>query len=285
MRFALICSAADPAGMNIRRALLQLFPFEESGSFAAHPVYRAAIRPNEGGKGNRPGEATLITLPGETIHAEHLDRELDAAGLKAEVMVFCTRHLAQSGIPTLTCHVPGNWGSAEMGGAPRQLCCAPVALLRAVYHGLRREATSLGWTMSLEATHHGPALDTPALFAEIGSGAAQWGVPAAGDAVARAVMAALESGRSVPKAFVVLGGGHYSQYAEKLMSDSAASHICPKHALAALDEEMLRQSLARTDCEQKAVLLDWKGLGGEKRRILDLLASSGFSYERSDTFF
>ena len=70
-----------------------------------------------------------------------------------------------------------------------------------------------------------------------------------------------------------------------LKSDIAVGHICPKHNLETLDEEMLNQMLEKTLPKPEFVMLDWKGLGKEKQRILELLKNNNIKFERSDKFF
>ena len=70
-----------------------------------------------------------------------------------------------------------------------------------------------------------------------------------------------------------------------LKSDYAVGHICPKHNLESLDEDMLKQLIDKTLPKPEFVILDWKGLGKEKQRILELLEKNSIKYERSDKFF
>lgn len=279
-KVALVVSTQDAAGMNIRKALLGLPAFEESTEvFQGHAVCRAGL----GGRDLR-----LYTLGQDSVSAEHLDRELADAGFSPDLIIFLTKHQGGEGIQSLSCHSPGNWDKAEMGGSPRTLCPAPAAMLKAASIALKKEADALGWIFSHEVTHHGPELDTPVMFMEIGSTEKEWPVEEAGQAVARAVKALLSERREQCKTVLLLGGGHYSHYAEKLQLQSgyAMGHACPKFMLPALDREMLLLALDKTvSTERPLVLLDWKGLGTEKARLRELLESEGIEYDRSDRFF
>lgn len=279
-KIALVVSTQDAAGMNIRRALLELLAFEENKEvFQGHAVCYAGL----GGR-----NLMLITIEQDSIYAEHLDRDLAGSVFSPDLIIFLTKHQGGEGIQSLSCHSPGNWDKAEMGGSPKTLCPAPAAMLKAASIALKREADALGWIFSHEVTHHGPELDTPAMFMEIGSTEKEWPVEEAGQAVARAVKALLSERHEQRKTVLLLGGGHYSHYAEKLQlqSEYAMGHACPKFMLPFFGREMLRQALEKTvSTERPIVLLDWKGLGTEKVRLRELLESEGIEYDRSDRFF
>lgn len=279
-KIALVVSTKDIAGMNIRDALLQEISFEESGRvFHGHAVCRAGL----GGRNLR-----LYTLEQDSIYAEHLDRELADAGFSPDLIIFLTKHQGGEGIKSLSCHSPGNWDRAEMGGSPKTLCPAPATMLKAASIALKKEAEAMGWLFSTEVTHHGPELDTPVMFMEIGSTKKEWPVKEAGKAVASAVKGVLTSESKPLRAVLLLGGGHYSHYAEKvqLTTDYAVGHACPKFMLQHVDKAMLMQALEKTvSVERPLVLLDWKGLGPEKARLKEMLNEEGIEYDRSDRFF
>ena len=49
-----------------------------------------------------------------------------------------------------------------------------------------------------------------------------------------------------------------------------------------LDEEMIKQGIEKNNEKVDFVLLDWKGLGQEKQKIIDLLKKLNIKYERTD---
>ena len=67
-----------------------------------------------------------------------------------------------------------------------------------------------------------------------------------------------------------------------LNSNLAVGHICAKYNLENLDENLIKQALEKIIPKPKFVLLDWKGLGKEKQRILDILDRNNIEYRRSD---
>lgn len=81
-----------------------------------------------------------------------------------------------------------------------------------------------------------------------------------------------------------IGGPHYANTFNKriLEKDIAIGHICPKYQLQNLDKEMIQQAMKKTIPKPDFVLLDWKGLGKEKQRIINLLNELKIEFKRSD---
>ena len=84
----------------------------------------------------------------------------------------------------------------------------------------------------------------------------------------------------------VIGGSHYNHVANKVMlkSNFAAGHICAKYNLEILDVNLIKQAMEKTVPKAKFVLLDWKGLGKNKHRIVEILEKNNIAYKRSDQF-
>ncbi|MBI5398394.1 hypothetical protein HZB03_02920, partial [Candidatus Woesearchaeota archaeon] len=134
-----------------------------------------------------------------------------------------------------------------------------------------------------EATHHGPLLSKPSMFIEIGSDEKCWEDKTAGEIIAKTILYLITAEIKHCEAVFVLGGGHYNQVAQKVMRSTkyAVGHICPKYALPYLDAAMLGQLMGRSGSVPIAIL-DWKGLGQEKERIIRILEEAGVKYVRSD---
>ena len=49
-----------------------------------------------------------------------------------------------------------------------------------------------------------------------------------------------------------------------------------------LDIEMLKQAIEKNVEKVDLILLDWKGLGQYKQKVLDLVKETGLPYERTD---
>jgi D-aminoacyl-tRNA deacylase len=249
LEFAVIVSKADPAGMNIASFL----------------------------EGNLPHGMRLHFIEGNQCFADSVDE------IRADAFVFASKHRSESGKPTLTVHAPGNWGKAELGGKDRTLVPTNAALIKNYLAGLQKqkESLSLPFEVSLECTHHGPFLSTPSVFIELGSSDAQWGNKKAGEAIAEVILHCTSTAGNFKPA-IALGGGHYCPDFTKLVlrTNYALGHICPQYALQNFDAEMLERALAATIPKPEAVILDWKGLKGEKERISELLSKQRLPAER-----
>jgi D-aminoacyl-tRNA deacylase len=262
----IVTSQRDPAGRNLYRALMKTPGFREEGEFEGRSV-------------GKRGDIWLIATEKDQTLASHLDDHFDP-----DYYVFATRHRSQRGGRTLTVHVPGNpTPRAEVGGRPRELAHCNADAMKTALLSLKafQEAEGLDYSVSLEATHHGPTeLEKPVLFVEVGSGEEEWNDPRAVSAVARAALRAAEERAGFPKA-VGIGGKHYAPLHTQFVLESpiAIGHILPQYALPDLDEEVLRQAIERT--RAAFLFLDWKGMRGEDReKVKRLAASVGIEVKR-----
>ncbi|MCJ7763166.1 hypothetical protein MUP38_06920 [Candidatus Bathyarchaeota archaeon] len=270
----LAASSKDVAGLNIARQILNHYPFSKtSQAFQESPVYHAEIN----GK-----QVHLVTLQEETINAQTLPDHFEDLNL----IVFISRHSSASGTPTLSVHTPGNFNTAELGGLPRQVSVSPATAMQTALKALKRyqQEMNLDYAVSYECTHHGPSLNVPTMFVELGSSAKQWSDTKAAEAVAHAAMQAIAN-FSVPKRMAVLGigGTHYNQRFTKMaLADEAVfSHMIPKYAVQHVDAEILTHCMERTLEKVDGAILDWKGIkGNDKSKLLAALQEIRLPYTR-----
>jgi len=270
MKTAIIVSKKDPAGMNIAS-------FLEKEDLAQY-------------------NASLHYVDKESIYNENIDKEIEA-----DMFIFATKHQSAKGVHSLSCHAPGNWGKAEAGGFDRKLCVAPALLLKEAFVLLNKLGKDMHHEITLECTHHGPYLEKPCMFIEIGSDEGNWKNEEAGKLICEVIIDLLkriddimnivpnsssgaQTNKDNYKVAFGIGGLHYPGTFNRRMleTDIAIGHICPKYALGNLDEEMILQAISKTVPKPDFVLLDWKGLGKEKQRIVGLLNELGIEYKRSD---
>ncbi len=267
MKVAVVFSERDIASVNIRKQLLASYGFQESGG-----CFRAAV----GGVGGI-NEVSVYSFDREMIHLDGIDK-----GMDADVLIFASKHVSKAGIDAFTVHIPGNWGKAEFGGVDRLLCTAPAELMKTAF--VQLQGNSMGMEVIQEATHHGPCIEKPCMFIEIGSNENMYKNEEAGKIVADAIMGAIkDKGSNRIKSAVGIGGQHHCPNFRKVMlnTDIAVGHVCPKYALESLDEEMLRQAMEKTLPKAGMVVLDWKGLGSDKERVKKLLNETGIDYLRT----
>jgi len=237
LRVAVINSAQDEAGRNIRRHMEELLQ--------ARGTVGEEMR-----KGGPSFE--LHELEGRLIHADGIDREYPS-----DLIIFISRHASREPSPVLTVHVTGNLAGAELGGKPRSLVPAYPSFMQAILRELRRRAPP-GYGVSYEVTHHGPTeLATPSFFVEIGSTALEWADPVAGRAVAESIIAA-DPGNCIN--LVGFGGNHYAARQTEIAcaSRGAFGHIAHSREVGTLDEEMVVMMRDRT--RAVAAYIDRKAL-------------------------
>jgi D-aminoacyl-tRNA deacylase len=147
-----------------------------------------------------------------------------------------------------------------------------------------KQESQLGYEVCYEGTHHGPSLNVPTMFAELGSSPTQWSDVEAAEAVAHAVMETISKfGVSNAKAVLGIGGPHYNNKFTRiaLESDIAFGHMIPKYALTYANAEILKQCVERTLEKVDHVVLDWKGIKGEnKQPLLAMLEEVNLEYEK-----
>jgi D-aminoacyl-tRNA deacylase len=138
-----------------------------------------------------------------------------------------------------------------------------------------KEEMQLDYEVSYECTHHGPSLNVPTMFAELGSSPKQWNDTKAAEAVARATLEAiLKFGKSKAKTVLGIGGPHYNDKFTRLAlkSETAFGHIIPKYAIPYVDVEILKQCIKKTLEKVESIVLDWKGIKGEdKPKLTEML--------------
>ena len=131
--------------------------------------------------------------------------------------------------------------------------------------------------------HHGPtSLLKPVLFIELGSSETEWNDRVAAEAICNALLNTLREMKKAKKIGIGFGGTHYSEKFTKhiIESEFAIGAIAPKYALPHIDSQMVRFMIDRCDEEIRYAVLDWKGLGKEKERIVNLVTEAGLELVR-----
>ena len=249
MTVLIISSTEDPASTHIKHGLLEHSPWEEHGSFYNTPVYRHTSMKN----------LALVTIPDKKIRHENIDIELhDQLSLTPDIAIFLSRHRSKTGEPTLTVHPIGNFSDAQFGGQPKTLIpTVPklmTHLLRLIAKNLQK--TDLTYKVCYEVTHHGPYLQIPTVFVEVGSTEIQWQQKEPATIIATSLLEMLPSHQNeddFPKDIPVLigiGGGHYApRFTEiALQKNVAFGHMIPTYKIdeGAITDEILEQAMQKT---------------------------------------
>lgn len=261
------CSSRDIASSNAASALISRAGLSERGA---------------GRYGN--GKIELRITDSILPMAQGLD------DLGAELIIFMSRHSSVSGIAAFTVHPTGNWGKeARMGGAPQTLSTAAPYAMAGI---LRLFASSpINIEATYEATHHGPALKTPSLFAEFGGNEATISDKKIADELSRIVyehvQGAADSKSESKLVALGIGGTHYPRKFTSLALSKgyAFSHMMPKHAILNADGtdnvDMISQAVEKSSEKVEKAIIDWKSMSSEFRsRIIKKLGDIGVDYER-----
>lgn len=229
----IIISKNDTASLNISENLLRLADWNEKGEFLGNPVYE---REN----------FMIATINDEHLYHDNVDLEFyETMGVKPEIVIFASRHRSESGLRSLTVHTPGNFSKAELGGKSEELVpSCPLHFTNAL-RNLKVSGQELDHKVSFEATHHGPYLETPAFYIEIGSDESCWVEEVAGRAIAKAILSIKPEEDPIA---VGVGGGHYAPRITDVALQSKLSfgHIIPSYALDDIKEEMLEKAMDKT---------------------------------------
>lgn len=212
--------------------------------------------------------------------------EQDLQKLNPKVVAVASTHKSAAKVPMLNAHSTGNWASADLGGKPRKLSIAPALYLAEAVKALRdkKEELKLNYEVGLEVTHHSPTINAPVMFVEVGSSEKEWSDLAACEAVA-SVISKILSEKDVEKLDVCVGfgGPHYApQFTRRVLAGKfATGHICPKHHIDSLNEEMILQAIEKTTPKPNFVVLEWKGLKPDQRqKIIAVLEKNKISWEK-----
>ena len=268
----IVASNRDEAGRNIAEKIIELAEFEMLPErFQGNPICSKDVG---------DAEARLVYIDQDSIRAQFISDSFDA-----ELIIFVSRHSSESGIPTLSVHTPGNLtDEAEFGGIPRKVSVSPASMMKDTLQHMERmkEEMELDYKVSYECTHHGPSLDVPTMFAELGSSPEQWQDLRAAEAVAHAVVYAIQN-RSEYPAVLGVGGPHYSEKFTRiaLRTSIAFGHIIPKYAAPLVDDSVVRQCVERTKEKVESAIFDWKGIrAADRNRIISVLRDMGLDVER-----
>lgn len=270
----IVASKKDIASLNIAEQILSNYNFRETAeTFQESPVYFREVN----GK-----VVKLVTLKDEAIYAQDIASFME----NLELVIFISRHSSISGTPTLSVHTPGNLDQAQLGGIRKKVSVSPANAMRYALMTMMRfkEERNLDYEVSYECTHHGPSLDVPTMFVELGSSAKQWKDLRAAEVVAHAAIKATSMfGHFPAEAVLGIGGPHYNKKFTRiaLEEDKAFGHIIPKYAIPNIDLENLRQCRVKTLEKVESAVLDWKGIKGKyKPKLMVMLREINLPFEK-----
>jgi len=248
----LVAYQDDPAGNNMAKFLSQ--------------------KMRKDGEIFRGDNYDLLIISTPAISADWLEEKYEYDGF-----IFLSKHAAESGVLALTCHSTGNFSEAKFGGNNKQMAIPHPNIQKKYLQMLWENKSKFSdFQITIEATHHGPtALSKPTIFIEIGTTDKQWTDISLCNSVAMLVDKVLSENIPSNPSAICFGGTHYPEkFTDELLHGKfALGTVMPKHALDDLDESMFFHILERNKTA-KAALLDWAGLGSNKKKVIDLLGTT-----------
>jgi len=271
-KYLIIASKLDLAGINITTQLSQFTsPTKISGFLKNTEEF---------------DKFTFYLVDKEIIYTESLDIERIN---QFDFVIFASKHKSEKGEKSLTIHAPGNWRIAEFGGENEKISPTSALFQKQLLEKLEDTAKFFhldDYKVTLECTHHGPLINKPCVFIEIGSSEEEWKDRKAGFVVAKTIFDTINEFKENPynEVAIGIGGPHYCPNFTKiqLKSNVAISHIIPQYSLP-IKEEMIKEAVAKTKEELDFVLLDWKGITNaeERQRIIQILDKNYIRYEKT----
>ncbi|MCX8166981.1 MAG: D-aminoacyl-tRNA deacylase [Candidatus Micrarchaeota archaeon] len=198
-------------------------------------------------------------------------------------LVVPSKHKSESAFPCLTAHFPGNVcevTNTMMGGESKKLSIGFGSLLKTYIQILYEEVinSNLNIEVVIEQDHHGPSLNTPIMFVEIGSDEQNWKNQTYGKCVANCILKTFEKFDNDDNldayrkfsSFIAIGNTHYPKKFTELLinSDYIFSHVFSKYVVDCLDKEMLQQAINKSVETVKGFVIDKKSLNASQREIL-----------------
>jgi D-aminoacyl-tRNA deacylase len=260
----LVYSTLDIASSNIAEAVKVRMDFEET-------------KPIGGFRHFSSEHIDMIEMGSGLVNADSIDKTIGT-----DFIVFMSRHSSAKGIATFTTHAEGNWSDeAEFGGRPKALSMAsPVNMLSML--GAMEEANTTEIPVMYEATHHGPLLDTPSFFVELGGNEETIRDKRYAEVVAESIVGMLHRGPGeYEKLALGIGGTHYPEKFTKLALEGkyAFAHMMPRYQIDNVD--MLQKAIERSDAEVEVAVIEWKSIkAADRDKIIGRLGELGLDYER-----
>ena len=240
----IIASNADSASINLRERLLEMSSWTKCGEYDGNDMWE--ISENQGDyceKGTR-----LISINNIHINAERIDEDFERKNnVKISNIIFLSRHKAASKKPSLTVHPIGNWGKAEYGGEEGKITPTSPKIMTGLLREIKENQLE-GFDVCFEATHHGPLLNTPTIFLEIGSTENEWEDKRPAQALIKSL---LEVKYVDGKNVIGVGGGHYTpRFTEAALTHKVNfGHMIANYGIPFVNTKILKNAIEASNAE------------------------------------
>jgi D-aminoacyl-tRNA deacylase len=230
-KYLVVASKKDKAGVNICTHLAQFKENPVISSWAHRPSF------------------DFYFIEEEIIFTENLNLEKIN---EYDFVIFASKHKSEKKEKSLSIHSPGNFRTADFGGVQEKVCPASALFNKALFEKLNeqfKKFTLNDYKVTLECTHHGPLINKPCVFIEIGSTETEWVNRRAGFIIAKTIQETIEEFKEnkYREIAVGLGGPHYcpSFNSIQLKSNVAISHIISSYNMP-ITEKMILEVIKKT---------------------------------------
>jgi len=201
----------------------------------------------------------ILTINDRKIFHENIDKEIkEKLKINPKLAIFLSKHNSKTGEPTLTTHPIGNYGKAKFGGKDNDLVPSSPHLMTELLRiiNINSKKADLYHKVCFEVTHHGPHLDIPTIFAEVGSTEKEWNNKIPCKIIARSLWELLEKkqnesdfSKEIP-IVIGIGGGHYAPRFTDVILEKKISfgHMIPKYQIETgnVNDEILEKAIKNT---------------------------------------
>ena len=236
----LLSSSKDAASMNILSEVLKIKGWGEAQDF---PHGQVTI--------HTKSETQILLIDDLHILADGIDKEHELrTDFPVDEVLVLSKHASASEVPALTLHaigVPGETphGERARSGGIKGRAVPPSTRFGDLFRTMRRVAIESNldeeYDITLEATHHGPILDAPTLYLEIGSNEERWSDTRAARVWAETISICLGMSEGAferkwegeGNVMIGLGGGHYAPRHKAVISETEVwvGHILANYAI------------------------------------------------------
>ncbi|MBS3781688.1 MAG: hypothetical protein KGY66_03900 [Candidatus Thermoplasmatota archaeon] len=270
----IVSSTQDEASQNILSQLLEK-DWNEREKWNGRPIYE---KRND----------VIVVIDQHHIYFDDVDKKVERhLNLDFEQVVYISKHSSEAGVDSLTVHPIGNYGEAKYGGKDGKLVPAAPQSMTQAFHVMRETAKKEGihqkYDISFEATHHGPFLETPTYYIEIGSDKESWKDKRAAKVIADTVIEVRNRPETDHPVTICIGGGHYTPRFTDLVKSRkiALGHIVPGWGMKHLTRESFSEAVEKTPGVEYVYFDRSSTSGNERKKVENWANELGLKTVRS----
>ncbi len=243
----IVASRKDEPSMKMAEKLMELYDFEEDTNGYKYKDFQLRF-----------------------IDTLHIYTDFNGLDDDVSSVIFLSKHSSKANIKSLTVHPVGNLRKAELGGYDNVIVPSDPVNMSASLRYIKNNYNGNYFEVTFEATHHGPYLDKPAYFIEIGTTENEWNMVEIQELMAHAV---IERKPENYKNYVGVGGGHYAPKISSYFFENKINigHIIPKYVHEFITEEEIENTVIKTE-NCSGFYMDSHGTKGRVKTMVKSIA-------------